>query len=348
MATARSSKTSKTSTSGKPSRRVRAARKDAGVTVRPKRSSKKVVTESTDAATEVVKRKRWQRTPKSERPVYPKLPNVLQLTVQAYRLLARNWKLFLGIAIVYGALNILLVRGISGGASVADIKSQFSQLQSGTLSSLGILASLITSSNSTGSDAANAYQSFLVLTTSLALVWSFRQLLTSKPPKLRIRDGFYKGMYPLFPVILVLFVLGLQLIPMAVGGILYDLVITNGIAVGWLETVFWLSFFALTILSSLVLITPTLFALYIVSLPNMTPIKALRTAKKLVKFRRLTVLRKVVFLPVLILVPLCLILLAAIGVIPGIAQWIFFVLSIFILPAFHAYMYTLYRELLNE
>ena len=45
-----------------------------------------------------------------------------------------------------------------------------------------------------------------------------------------------------------------------------------------------------------------MFALYIVTLPDMTPMKALRSARELVRYRRWTVLRKVLFLPLMLLV----------------------------------------------
>ena len=35
-------------------------------------------------------------------------------------------------------------------------------------------------------------------------------------------------------------------------------------------------------------------------------------------------------------------------VLTPLAQWVFFLLTMFTLVAIHAYMYTLYRELLNE
>lgn len=304
-------------------------------------------------AAELAKQAWWQRTPKAERPNHTKLPNVFRITRKAYDLLAINWKLLLGIVIVYGLLNILLVRGFNGGLDVNQLKTQLSDLSHGGWGNLAagatIFTLLVSSSNTaSASDAAGAYQSFLILITSLALVWSFRQLLANKQAKLRIRDGFYQGMYPLVPVLLVLFVIGLQLIPALIGGLLYATVVTNGIAITTPEIIGWFIFFIAMVAISLLLITPSILALYIVSLPNMTPRKALRSARKLVKFRRWTVLRKLLFLPLLIVVLLCVIMLPIILVAAVVAQWVFFILSMLVLPAVHGYIYTLYRELLNE
>jgi len=186
------------------------------------------------------------------------------------------------------------------------------------------------------------------LITSLALIWSFRQLQAGKHSVLRVRDSFYKGMYPLIPVILVVIMISVQLIPLLVGSVLFSLVVANGIAVNAFEIGIWAAVLIATAFWSLRMITASIFAVYIVSLPDMTPMRALRSAKNLVEYRRLVVLRKVLFLPLLIMIPLGTIVLATIAIVPVLAQWVFFALSILILPVVHAYMYTLYRELLSE
>jgi hypothetical protein len=143
-------------------------------------------------------------------------------------------------------------------------------------------------------------------------------------------------------------VVGLQLIPLLVGSTLYAVVTTNGIAVTVIEKLIWLFVFGVLALWTLYMLSSSLFALYIVTLPDMTPLKALRSARELVRHRRWTVLRKILWLP------LALLLIAAVLMVPIIiwltplAQWLFFVLTMFVLVAVHGYMYTLYRELLNE
>jgi hypothetical protein len=306
-----------------------------------------VITKTVPAPAVTADRHWWQRTPKSERPTYVKLPNVIIITKSSYRLLAMNWKLILGIALWYGLFNMILVRGLNGGVDVSQLKSQFSSANS-ISATLSAFSSLVSSGNSGATRDSSAYQIFLTLFVSLALVWSFRQMLSGKHARLRIRDSFYQGMYPLIPVLLVLLVLSVQLIPMLIAAVIFSIAVGSGIAITALEiTIVSLIFLALTV-CSLLLITPTVFALYIVSLPDMTPIRALRSAKKLVKFRRPTALRKLLFLPLLIFLLLGVILIPIIFVVPVLAQWVYLILSIAILPVVHAYIYTLYRELLNE
>jgi bacteriorhodopsin len=62
----------------------------------------------------------------------------------------------------------------------------------------------------------------------------------------------------------------------------------------------------------------------------------------------LSVFRKLLFLVVALLLAAAIIVVPIIVIIAPLAQWVFFALSMCGLIVLHAYMYTLYRELLNE
>ena len=155
-------------------------------------------------------------------------------------------------------------------------------------------------------------------------------------------------MYPLIPFILVILVMGLQLIPLIIGSTLYSTVVNNGIAVYAAEKVVWALLFAMLGLLSLYMLTSSVFALYIVTLPDMTPTKALRSARELVRYRRWTVLRKLLGMPVMLLLAALIVMLPIITLAAPAARWVFFILTMCGLAAVHAYVYTLYRELLND
>jgi hypothetical protein len=246
-------------------------------------------------------------------------------------------------------LNILLVRGFSSGTNVSSLKHQISQAASGNIGQLAVgfsvFVSLLASSGNSSSATAGAYQIFLGLIISLATIWVLRQVMAGE--RIRLRDAFYKGMYPLIPFILVLLVVLVQTVPFLIGGGLYNLVVTNGIAVYATEKLLWgLLFFVLAVISAYMLCS-SLFALYIVTLPDMTPMKALRSARQLVRYRRLSVFRKLLFLPVALLVIAAAIMVPIIVLAAPVAPWALFVLAMAGLIALHAYMYTLYRELLR-
>lgn len=268
----------------------------------------------------------------------------------ATQLVLSNWKIIGGIIVVYGLLNIILVRGLNGGVNVSDLKSQVDSLFSGAgghvASGLTVFGLLLTSTNNVASAEASAYQTFLLIIGSLALVWAYRQLAAGN--KIRIRDSFYRGMYPLVPATLVLLVIGLELLPLIIGGWLYSTLIQNSIIVDGGEQIVSLIIVLLLAAVSLYLMCSTLFALYISTLADMTPVRALRSARELVRYRRWSVIRKLLFLPLLLLVVGAIIMLPFILFVPILAQWLFFILTTLTLAFVHAYIYRLYRELLNE
>lgn len=279
-----------------------------------------------------------------------KLLNVWRLTRAAGLTLWRHKDLFIGITLVYGLLNVILAQGLSGGTDISTLKHTLNQIFTGHFgglaSGLSIFVVLVGSAGNNSSPTAGAYQLFLALIASLAIIWALRQVLAGS--RIRILDSYYRGMYPLIPFILVLLVIGLQLIPLLIGSTLYSLVITNGIAVYFVEKLIWAILFAVLALLSLYMISSSVFALYIVTLPDMTPTKALRSARELVRYRRWTVLRKILCLPLILLIIAAVIMLPIIVWLTPAAQWAFFLLTMFSLTGIHAYMYTLYRELLNE
>ncbi len=283
-----------------------------------------------------------------------KVSGSFRLFANSLNVLKQNWRLFLVITLIYGVLSIILVRGIGGGLDLSGIKDsikqgtngQYSQLATGTILFSYLLGSSggSASADSTNQASAGTYQTMLVILMSLVIIWALRQVLAKQA--IKARDAFYNGMYPLVQFILVLLVIGLQLMPMLIGAWIYGSVIGNSLANTGLEKFLWLLlFFALTV-ASIFMISSSIFAAYIVTLPNMTPLKALRSAKALVKNRRWLVIRKVLFLPLAILVIAAVIMIPLILILTPVAEWVFFALSMFGLVVVHSYMYSLYRELL--
>jgi hypothetical protein len=280
---------------------------------------------------------------------HPKpIANVWKISRTVCALVWQHKKIFFGLALIYGVLNLVLVRGFSGGTDVTSLKDQLGQIFGGNfgplLSSATVFLTLISTSGNTSSGTGGAYQSLLVLIMSLATIWALRTLMAGD--KIRLRDTFYNGMYPLVPFILVLAVAALQAIPLLIGTILYGVLINGGIAVDIGEQAASVLLVVVLASVSVYMLCASLFALYIVTLPNMTPMKALRSARELVRYRRWPIIRKLVFLPVAGLLLASIVMLPAILFVPVLAQWLFFVLTMFALIIGNAYMYVLYRELL--
>ncbi len=285
------------------------------------------------------------------KPVTPRLTGAFHLFGRSVGHLKQHWKLFGGILLIFAVLKLLLGIGLNSSLSLGTLKPSLDQLFHGSLGRLSagvaLFGLLLSSTGSAPSPSSSAYQAVLVLAVSLALVWALRQTLANKAAaKIRIRDTFYKGMYPAVPFLLVLIVIGLQLLPLMIGGSLYNIVLSSGIAVTAIEKALWALLFFLTGLLSLYMISSSLFALYIVTLPDMTPMKALRSARQLVLHRRWVVARKVLFLPVALLVIAAVLIIPIIVFAARLAEGAFFIYATIGLAVIHSYMYHLYRELL--
>jgi hypothetical protein len=281
-------------------------------------------------------------------PQYKKISKARLLFVTVLRQLRRDWKLFGGIVLIFGILNLILVRGLTGSNNLSEIKGALdtgghglgSEFASSTIS----FALLLASSGSSNTAVSGVYQVTLLIVCSLAFIWALRQ--STAHNKVRIRDSFYQGMYPLVPLLLVIGLIAVQLIPLAAGGGLYAVAISHDIAVNWAER---LAFFAIFIglgLWTLRMVTASIFAIYIVTLPDMTPLRAYRSARDLVYGRRLYIWRKILFLPFVLSLLVLIIMIPLIMWLTPVAEWTFFALTMISLPLVHSYYYNLYREML--
>lgn len=277
-----------------------------------------------------------------------KLSGSFKLLKKSLSLLTSHPKLFGGIIAVQLVLTIVLVRGLGGGLDIAELKAAMNEIFGGELSristSFALFGYLITSAGQTASESGAVYQTILTLIISLVIIWALRH--TSANKKTTIREAFYKGTFPLVPFILVLIVLGLQLVPFIVGNTLYSIVVNGGLAVTFLEKFVWLLLLGATATLSLYMVCSSIFALYIVTLPDMTPMKALRSARQLVLHRRWAVIRRFIFLAVALLVIVAAVLVPLIIFAAPAAEWVFFLMNMAALAVVHSYLYSLYRELL--
>ncbi len=278
----------------------------------------------------------------------PKLNSAFRIFRNSVKLIGKNWKLFGSISLVYLLLTIGLVQGFGSSAEMQELKTTLQTFFGGAGGQLAIgltlFSELLKSTGTTPSELAGAYQSMLLVIMSLALIWALRQVLAKE--KISLRDVFYRGMYPLIPFLLVLGVISLELLIMAAGNYIYSSVVANGLATTLVEKIIWLIVTFLLVVLSLYLITSSVFAMYIVTLPDMRPMQALRSARELVRYRRLIIMRKILFLPFILIITMALITIPIILFLTPIAEGVFFILTIFGLTIIHSYMYHLYRELL--
>lgn len=276
------------------------------------------------------------------------IPSSLSILMASIKHVWLNKKLFFGIMIVYSLLYLLLVKGLATNFQLPDTKQAITDAGTGldTLTTGSVLlGSLVGTIGSTSSESAAVYQVVLFIFISLVLIWSLRQTY-GKGIKIKVRQSFYSSMYPLVQYILVWLVVSIQLIPAVIGLTLYGIVSSNGIAVGALENILWLILTAILIGLSVFYVSSSLFASYIVTLPDMTPMLALKKAKKVVKFRRFAIIRKLLFFPFVAGIITVLIFFPLVLYLTVLAEVLFIVFTILLILLGHSYFYNLYKKLL--
>lgn len=292
----------------------------------------------------------YKRFRYSKRIKHPtKLSSGWKIFKRSLRPFRKQWKLFLILIAIYAVLNALLVHGLANSSNLPALKNVFDSLGQGAGTQLTVgftLFGVLVGSSGGNSEAAGIYQSVLLIIMSLVFLWVLRSIGPEGDKKVAVKDGFYKGMYPVIPFLLVAVLIVIQLIPLIVGASLYGIVVSNGLAVSGLEQLLWGVVFGLLALWSLYMIAPTFMALFVVTLPNMTPLKAYRSARKMARYRRWTLLRKELFLPLIVIILLAIVLVPLILWLTPAAEWVYLVLNVTVLPISISYLYTLYRELL--
>jgi hypothetical protein len=269
------------------------------------------------------------------------IPGSFKLTGRVFSILKKFWRPLGGILLVYILLNLIFATGLLSGisSSVSSIKNGNHSSFSDALSGFG---NLLTGSSS--SDQSTGAQTILLLVESLVIIWALRHLLAGET--IGVKRAYYHSMAPLVPFLLVIFVIILQLLPLTAGSAMLSLVISNTVNGGALLGVVFTVLFILLSIWSLYMLSSSVFALYVVTLPNIQPLEALRSAKNLVTGRRWQLIRRILFLPFSLLLMIGVIIVPLIFVANFLTVAAFFVLSMVTILYVHTYLYSLYKELL--
>lgn len=278
-----------------------------------------------------------------------KLPSAWFIFTRSLKQLYRHRKLFLGISLVYALLYILLVKGISSSFQLGNLRSTLEDTFGTDTGSIGngiaLYSLLLGTAGASNSSVGGAYQTAILAVVSLALIYALR-LTYNKEASLKVKDAFYKGMYPLVPFILVSFIIILQLMPALIVGSLYATVQSNGVVLGALQQGIAFVVLVAGLFWSAYMLSSSLLAFYIVTLADSTPKASLRAARELVRYRRMAIVRKVLFLPTFLLLFSAVILIPLIILLPVAAEIIFIIFTVAVLGITHSYLYTLYRSIL--
>lgn len=281
------------------------------------------------------------------RPEPRDIPSVKKLITSSLLFVWINKKKLLPVIIVHAVIYYLAIKTPTSILSIGEIRESVQNALgkgslntwNGTLATLGTVVGLNTTSASNASQ-----QSISFIGMSLVYIWMIRQIHNKQ--NFKIRDVFYQSFTPLVPVLLLLVIAAVQIMPFAIAGLVYSIARTGGIFVTGFED---MAFFVVAILMALIsfyLLTTTIMALYIVTIPGMYPMRAFDSAKQLIIFKRFTVFRRIIALPLVILALYFGSLLLVIRFAPSITLYFSEVISFLILPFLHTYLYKIYRSLL--
>lgn len=266
------------------------------------------------------------------------------LTWQTIKTVKKFWRPLLGIVVVYLLLNIVFASGLSSLSSGVDSINQ--NLHSHSVgAALGGFGLLIGSAGSSGSSTGSTLQIMLFIIESLVIIWALRHLLAGK--EISVKQAYYHAGAPLVPFLLIIAVLILQLLPITLGGSILAAILSSALINSALANALFILFFLVFAGWSVYMLSSSVFALYIVTLPDMQPRAALRSAKKLVSERRPIVIRRVLFLPLFLFVAITAIMLPVILFAINFAAPIFYLLGMLSILFVHTYLYSLYRELIS-
>jgi hypothetical protein len=231
-----------------------------------------------------------------------RLPGYWSFTISAGKMLLQYKKLFLGLALVYAVLSVLLV-GIASQDTYTElgktIRETGGEAVGGDWGKLGeagtVLASALAGAlNTTPTDLQQIFVLLLSLLVWLTSVWLLRSVLAGQKPKLR--DGLYNAGAPFVSTFIITALLVAQLLPFALAALGFGAATASGLIDGGVEAmVFWAVALLLCALS-LYWISSTIIALIVVTLPGMYPMRAIRTAGDLVIGRRSRILLRLLWL----------------------------------------------------
>lgn len=205
-------------------------------------------------------------------------------------------KLFIPLLVIYIVLYAVIV-GIGSqdtysslSGTLQEATNQVFEGDIGAVGQAGIMFLTIISSGTSveATEAQQIFSVFIFVLIWLTTVWILRNALAGH--RVKLRDGLYNSGAPIFATVVILLVVALQLVPSAIAVIGYTAAEASGLLAGGAAAMlFWIGA-ALLIILSLYWITSSLFAMIIVTLPGIYPMRAIEAAGDMVLGRRTRIL----------------------------------------------------------
>lgn len=254
-------------------------------------------------ATKVTLHKSFKRSYREDYVRETKLPGLLSHANATFRLIFRNWKLFIPLIILVVIFNVILV-GLMSEESYNTFKESLDetneQLAKGQLGNLGKAGLLLIGTVTTGglnrgmTEVQQVFMVILLIITWLVTIYLARHILAGH--KVKLRDGLYNALTPFISTFCIVGVIFIELIPIFAVIITYSAAVATDFLVTPFYALVYFIFAALLILLSAYLLSGSLMALIAITAPGLYPMTALNTATDIVAGRRIKFIIRVLFI----------------------------------------------------
>lgn len=294
------------------------------------------------------------------------LPGFFKFNNQVISFILKNRKIFLSL-VLFSSISAFLLFGMSSQENysklvdtMASTSGDFFDSAFGKVESAGILFAVAVSGGISPeiTEAQQIFAVIVMLITWLTTVWLSRNILAGN--KVKLRDGLYSAGSPIIATLCLVMLAFVQLIPVGIAGFGYSAAAATGLLNGGVEAMmFWMAAAMLTLLS-LSWLTSTFFALIIITIPGVYPMKALSVAKSLVFGRRIRIMMRLIWLSlstflgwVIVLLPVILIDMLIRKTWSGVSSLPIIPVLILAMSSatvvwFSVYIYMLYRKIVDN
>jgi hypothetical protein len=280
------------------------------------------------------------------------LPTSKQLLKDSFSLIWKQRRTFLKFFIIYVVCYLALVKGVNNfKLDITDFRDKFDEvLGTGSYASfitlVSIYSSLISSITKASTDIGYFLQTTMLIVFSLSYIWLIRKM-HSKRRSVSVKEAFYVGMRPLIPFVIVLLIILFEMLPAGLGAFMLSTVQGANVVSSQGEIMGVAIVMILLMTLSIYLVFGSIFALYIVTLPNAAPLMAIRSSMRLLRIHRWVVLRKVVSFVLILFFGGFFVALPFIQLLPRLAEVAFFIIGSLSFGLAHTYMYKLYRSMIS-
>lgn len=276
-----------------------------------------------------------------------KVEKSAKLISDSLRFLRDNWKIFTIILLVYVATYFVLAYARPN----IDLPLLFKEageagVQPGIAEKLKTLSGAMFTYRGDATDFARWAQFFLAIIFSLIFIYAIRALHRNED--IRARDALYNGTGNLIPFLINIALIALQLIPLTLVAIFYNVGMTRELFVGSLENYMATIILLLSALLTFWFMPTSIVSLYAITIPGVYPSKTMQAVRILVSRRRLEVVRHLAVFVLFVFASYLLLLLLLVTYLPRFANLSLDMFFLIALPMIHVMMYKLYLRLLDS